>query len=142
MQQHHTIVEVQDAARHALPQIAFRSRDGPESNSAKIVAADGIRHILDAMAIECVQDAVNFESIRGTRTASTWNELQEAALNILLILLGREPDDFADVRETIMQPEGEARRRGFWCIRIDQGSQQDRAQGVDAEGLQKSIHLR
>jgi hypothetical protein len=95
MQQHHTIVEVQDAARHALPQIAFRSRDGPESNSAKIVAANGIRRILDAMAIECVQDAVNFESKRGPRTASTWNELQEAALNILLILLGREPDDFA-----------------------------------------------
>jgi len=89
-----------------------------------------------------VQDAANFASKRGPRTASAWNELQEAALHVLLILLGREPDDFADVRETIMQPEGEARLRDFWCIRIDQRSQQDRAQGVDAGSLQKSIHMR
>jgi len=53
MQQHHAIIEVQDAACDALHKFTFRSRDGPESNSAKIVAANGIRRILDAMALEC-----------------------------------------------------------------------------------------
>ena len=104
MQQHHAIIELQDAACDVLHQIAFRSRDGPGSNSAKIVTANGIWRICVAMSLECVKEDAVFAPKRGPRTVSAWNELQWSALKVLHILVEREPDDFTDdVREMIMQ---------------------------------------
>jgi len=104
MQQHHASIELQDAACDVLHQIACRSRDGPESNSAKIVTANGIWRICDAMDLECVQEDADFAPKRKSSTVSPWNQLQLSALKVLRILVEREPDDFTDdVRETMVQ---------------------------------------
>jgi len=118
MQQHHAIIELQDAACDVLHQIAFESRDGPESNSAKIVSANGIWRICDAMALECVQEDADFAPKRKNRPVSPWHVLQLSALKVLHILVEREPDNFTDdVRETIIQRAkhaGEAVGASLW----------------------------
>lgn len=95
MERHKTDIEVQDAACDALHKVAARSRDNPQSSSAKIVRGGGIALILNAMACHADDSEID-------EAESSWNVLQESACTILVTLLTQD-----QLHQSITQQEHE-----------------------------------